>query len=446
MILKNSSLIKSLILICVCVFSLPSTADRFKIIGLQGINLYVGMFFDDFQKTEDGNSRSLSGVLIEYEDGVIPCSSSSDCDLYENKITEYAKHISRNDVIDYLNKTKKSWIDCHKKYNNKCRFISEKFWEGDDKFLDGLSFESKELQKVILKATQGDRESQFNLGTKFQNGYGVVINFSESVRWYKKAALQNHSKAQYRLGWRYYIGQGVHKNTSKSFYWWQESSLLGDREAQDKLGYSFHKGIGVEINLEKALFWYQKSASNGWPPAMHNLAGMYDFGAGVEKDMDKAIFWYKKATALNYIQSNISLCEIFLEDHSNLSIKWCDISLKDIPMMLSSRVGSYYETETGDFSKALDFYLLAAEKGEKTAMYNIGVFYSKGRGVTKNYCKSVKWYKKSVDEGYVPAMHNLANRYMYGECVEKSAVKAKELYEEAAEQGYQLSIDALDDY
>lgn len=78
--IKNVTLIKPVILICICFLSLPSTAARFEIFGLNNINLYVGMFVDDFQNTEDENSHSLNGVLIDYTDGILPCSSSSDCD------------------------------------------------------------------------------------------------------------------------------------------------------------------------------------------------------------------------------------------------------------------------------------------------------------------------------------------------------------------------------
>ena len=39
--------------------------------------------------------------------------------------------------------------------------------------------------------------------------FGVATNYAEAVKWYRKAAEQNHAEAQYNLGWIYYEGKGV---------------------------------------------------------------------------------------------------------------------------------------------------------------------------------------------------------------------------------------------
>jgi TPR repeat protein len=42
----------------------------------------------------------------------------------------------------------------------------------------------------------------------------------------------------------------------------------------------------------------------------------------------------------------------------------------------------------------------AADKGHATAMYNIGVMYDNGYGVTQDNAKAEEWYKKAKDAGY----------------------------------------------
>ncbi len=42
--------------------------------------------------------------------------------------------------------------------------------------------------------------AQYNLGICYANGQGVTKDEAEAVKWYRKAAEQNHAMAQYNLG------------------------------------------------------------------------------------------------------------------------------------------------------------------------------------------------------------------------------------------------------
>ena len=71
-----------------------------------------------------------------------------------------------------------------------------------------------DTDSLIANAEQGDAEAQFQLGSLYYRGEGVVLDYNEAplleaVKWWRKAAEQGHAKAQNNLGAMYYNGEGV---------------------------------------------------------------------------------------------------------------------------------------------------------------------------------------------------------------------------------------------
>src|ERR1039458_577184 len=133
----------------------------------------------------------------------------------------------------------------------------------------------KLLANVRAFAEKGDAQCQYELGCAFFFGnFGVVKDEVEAVKWYRKAAEQNHVGAQCRLGWCYAYGQGVPKN---------------------------------EV---EAVSWYRKAAEQNYAPAQYYLGDSYDFGRGVAKDEVEAAKWYRKAAEQNdaSAQFNLGCC------------------------------------------------------------------------------------------------------------------------------------------
>ena len=46
-----------------------------------------------------------------------------------------------------------------------------------------------------------------------------------------------------------------------------------------------------------------------------------------------------------------------------------------------------------DYSKALDWYRKAAERGDARAQFNIGTMYEKGYGVTQDSAEATAWFE-----------------------------------------------------
>ena len=60
-----------------------------------------------------------------------------------------------------------------------------------------------------------------------------------------------------------------------------------------------------------------------------------------------------------------------------------------------------------NWTKAVEWYTKAAEKGNSTAMNNLGYCFEYGRGVEQNLAKAVEWYTIAVDQGYTRANSRL---------------------------------------
>jgi TPR repeat protein len=56
-------------------------------------------------------------------------------------------------------------------------------------------------------------------GVRFGIGFGIPVNESEAVRYYRSAAEQNHSNAQVELGTMYSKGKGVTKDYKEALKW-----------------------------------------------------------------------------------------------------------------------------------------------------------------------------------------------------------------------------------
>jgi len=68
-------------------------------------------------------------------------------------------------------------------------------------------------------AKQGEVNAQFNIGFLYESGSGVSQDFSEAVRWYRKAADQGDGDAQFHLGSLYSEGRGVPQDYAVAYFW-----------------------------------------------------------------------------------------------------------------------------------------------------------------------------------------------------------------------------------
>jgi TPR repeat protein len=85
----------------------------------------------------------------------------------------------------------------------------------------------------------------------------------------------------------------------------------------------------------------------------------------------------------------------------------------------------------------------AAEAGDSSAQYQLGVSYFTGAGTGKDSTEAVKWLRKAADQNNAEAQGLLGHCYAAGEGVPRDAAEAVKWYRKAAEQGVARAQGAL---
>ncbi len=85
-------------------------------------------------------------------------------------------------------------------------------------------------------------------------------NYSEAVKYFRKAAEQGYAESQTLLGLCYSDGTGVKQDFSEAVKWFRRAAEQGNPEAQFALGAHYLEGKGVREDINEGLKWIRKAA------------------------------------------------------------------------------------------------------------------------------------------------------------------------------------------
>jgi hypothetical protein len=91
--------------------------------------------------------------------------------------------------------------------------------------------------------------------------------------------------------------------------------------------------------------------------------------------------------------------------------------------------------EKSDYANAVRLFKLAADQGNASAQYILGLMYSEGQDVTQDYREAARLFKLAADRGDAKAQYNLGLLYDNGQGVTQDYREAARLYKLAADQG-----------
>ena len=206
------------------------------------------------------------------------------------------------------------------------------------------SLKTLSVEQLIIRVYEdGDMDSQFELGLRYENGVGISHSLKEALYWFSTAGKQGHAGGQNRVGLYYKkFGDQLQEkgNTdkssevySKAFDLLEDSASKGHSEAQNTLGIMYFNGSGVDEDKVEAIKWFRKSAAQGNSKAWGNLAHRYQRGEGVEKDIEEAIRLFIKASELGSKQSMHDLGALYYngiggKKDINKGLEWFDRACK----------------------------------------------------------------------------------------------------------------------
>ena len=283
--------------------------------------------------------------------------------------------------------------------------VFKSLYEKQYVFITDSDSTQKNAIKIYTKAAdKGDPIAQEMLGMYYYYGEGVEKNIKTAIGWLTKSAEQGNIRSQYMLADLYYFGKEIPKNHTFAAKWFKEAAELGDASAQYYLANMYMNGDGVAIDKVAGLTWLRKSAEQGnayaqndlgdiylggtdfhiknykdafslylssaeqgYLPAIYSLGYMYFYGLGVDADYSKAIKFYIEAANKNYMKAQAELGILNYNTHLYID--------------------------------AFKYFSLAAEQGDSTSQLYLGRMYENGYGIIQDYSKALYWYTKASEQG-----------------------------------------------
>ncbi len=146
-----------------------------------------------------------------------------------------------------------------------------------------------------MRADKGDAKAESELAYMYSHGQGVPQDYSEALRWRRKAAEQGYPGGEDGLGYMYLYGLGVSQDYTEALRWYRKAADQGDAMGQNSLALMYEQGQGAPQDYAEALRWYRKAVEQSYASAQYNLGNMYYYGRGVPQDYAEAVRWYQKA-------------------------------------------------------------------------------------------------------------------------------------------------------
>jgi len=120
------------------------------------------------------------------------------------------------------------------------------------------------------------------------------------------------------------------------------------------------------------------------------------------------------------------------------NVKWVRKAANEGDASAQFMLGVMYTSGEGvsqDYAEAVKWIRKAAKKGVALAQFKLADMYIKGEGVPQDFTEAFNWTRKAAKKGEVNAQFNLAHMYAHGEGVAQDNADAVKWYRKAAEQG-----------
>lgn len=197
------------------------------------------------------------------------------------------------------------------------------------------------------------------------------------------------------LAKKHLLGNGVPKDYAKAVELLNQAADKGNVEAIADLGAIYYRGTLAPKDLVKAYKLTNIAAARGYSKAIFILAEMYRTGEGVQKNKNKAVSLLLQAISQGDVYALMLIGHMYKDgevnslEHSKAAELFRNkTSPNDVSTMYY--LGRFYEL-SGNFHEAAIWFTKANETKNTAinsetvcSMYQLGLFYTDGKGVEKN--------------------------------------------------------------
>ena len=311
--------------------------------------------------------------------------------------------------------------------------------ESEEAFIDSIDIEPdledigsvSDLQPL---AVRGDSNAQYQLGAIFYQGKGVQQDYTQAFLWYRRAAQQGHADAQYSLGNMYLMGEGIKQDDYQARQWYEKAAEQGHEGAQHNLESLQRIAIaGPEPDYDQKNNLLPEQDKEGLEEKPEDKKGFFSKFFGKDDDgEDESIVTDEDVEETERSNDQISV------DNSNNTLD----SAKNI--YEKGLAYEFGEGVTQSYSTAFEYFKKSAEQNYAPAQYKMGLAYAYGQGTEKDPAAAAEWYQKSAMQGYALAQRTLGTLYMGGDGVEQNKPLALAWYDILADGGNVMDIHRRD--
>ncbi len=250
-----------------------------------------------------------------------------------------------------------------------------------------------------------------------------------------------------------YAGTDVANRPDDAIAIWRRFASEGSAHSQQVLGAVLVRRDDSDSILE-GIEWLEKAGSQGKPYAWVNIAQLYYAGHGpIPEDPKRCTDYFHLAVELGDTEAMITLAHYYQIGFGVEQSNERYLDLNQRAADAGNVTGNYnlgVNFEFGRFSLiddelAFKHYFLAANGGIPQAQHNLGARFFNGNGTIQNKAEGIKWYLQAAANDSELSMHCLGLAYMRGDVVTQNNVHALSWFMMARDHGSKEAIPFVED-
>lgn len=338
-------------------------------------------------------------------------------------------------------------------------YIAQQRYARDDK-LGGVAalmrvsmhgiFGTPQLHQALGELWHADYGDQ-----DYRNGKTAADNGdkAKALELYQLAGQRGHGAALRSMGYMYRTGNGAFKDTARAIELFRQAAANGDTNAMNTLGAMASEGEGMAADQALAVEWFMKAAAVGDYYASRNMGWRHRRGTDVVKDGALARQFLTDAAELGNGDAQGELADVYLNGEDvpvdyALANYWARRAIESYNQHGKAILGYLYANGYGikaDLPLAIKLWQDAADRDEM-AQFQLGLAYSKGRGVEKDLRKARNLLGSAAATGNLYARLYLDNLLMNDDPSAKEAQRVISSFTAYAASGINEAAEFLSQY
>jgi TPR repeat protein len=273
-------------------------------------------------------------------------------------------------------------------------------------------------------------EATLILGYRMLNGIGMPPKPNKGIELISQAAEMGSHDAACELFWPLVNGQYVGKDPGRAFKLVQKAQSALFPRAYGLMARCYMYGIGTKKNEHLAVDMLRRGATHDDTDCLEWLGNIFLGGEhGQQRSLAEALRYLDRATKKGSVDAFQNLYEV----HKEMGDNKAALTALETGATLGNTVCRVYLGMAHgygslglavDEKEALTHYLVAADDGDRYAMYLAGELLVLGKNVAKDLNKGVPLLKSAAANNVYAAQHLLAVLYSRGQGVPQDAGQA----------------------